>query len=128
MTKRPIIRIEKKPKKPIDFGILKRGEAYVVSYRKPDEPKAPFRTVLVCSVHSEVVYAIPAELIADYEAERAMCKKLEIPFFGKRPNPQTFKKERFLHVGVKIAKYRQYMDSKVAKFLKSKLDSVENVR
>ena len=128
LTKRPIIRIEKKPKKPIDFGILKRGEAYVVSYLKTEEVKAPFRTILVCSVQADRVYAIPAELIAEYEAEREVCRKLECGFFSERPNPQTFKKDRFLCISTKVAKYRPYMDSKVAKKVKSKLDMVENAR
>lgn len=126
MAKRPIIKIERKPKKPIDFGILKRGEAYVVSYLKKGEVKAPFRTVLICSVHADIVYAIPAELIAEFEAEREVCKRMECGFFSERPHPQTFKKEGFLHISVKVSKYRPYMDSKVAKIVRQKLDMIEN--
>ena len=108
--------------------VFERGQAYVIAYRKGGVGRSPFRTVLVCSTRGDVVYAIPANKIAEFEAERKVCELLEIPFYGKRPEPQTFFVSRIKAVGNKVKNYRSYMDSKVVKIVKSKLDMVENAR
>jgi hypothetical protein len=106
--------------------VFERGQAYVIAYRKGGVGRSPFRTVLVCSTRGDVVYAIPAGKIAEFEAERKVCELLEIPFYGKRPEPQTFFVSRIKAVGNKVKEYRKYMDAKVSKIVKEKLDKVEN--
>jgi hypothetical protein len=108
--------------------IFERGQAYVIAYQRGGAGRSPFRTILVCSTRGDMVYAIPANKIAEFEAERKVCEMMEIPFYGKRPEPQTFFVSRIKAVGNKVKDYRKYMDSKVSKIVKSKLDSVENVR
>lgn len=107
---------------------FERGQAYVIAYRRGGVGRSPFRTVLVCSTRGDAVYAIPATKIAEFEAERKVCEQLAIPFYGKRPEPQTFLISRIKTVGNMVKNYRKYMDAKVAKIVKSKLDSVENVK
>jgi hypothetical protein len=108
--------------------VFERGQAYVIAYQRGGSGRSPFRTVLVCSTRGNMVYAIPAGKIAEFEAERKVCEIMEIPFYGKRPEPQTFFVSRIKAVGSKVKEYRKYMDAKVAKIVKSKLDMVKNAR
>jgi hypothetical protein len=107
---------------------FERGQAYVIAYQRGGSGRSPFRTVLVCSTKGDRVYAIPANKIAEFEAERKVCEMMEIPFYGKRPEPQTFFVSRIRTTGNKVKNYRSYMDGKVSKIVKEKLDKVENAR
>jgi hypothetical protein len=111
---------------------FERGQAYLISYQNKGAIRPTYRVVLVCSLRDlltkGVVLATPIRKLSEWEAEREVCKQLGCAFFAKRPNPQTYYLERVKHVKTAVRDYRKYMDKKVEKIVKLKLDMVETVR
>lgn len=108
--------------------VLERGKAYLLSYQNGGKGRATYRVVLVTSVRDGKIFATPIRKLAEWEAEREVCKQLECGFFSKRPNPQTYYPERVKHVKTAVKEYRKYMDAKVKNIVKQKLDEVLTAR
>ena len=106
---------------------FERGQCYVIAYRKGGVGKSPFRSVLVCSLRGNAVYAIPLDKLVRYNAEKKIAEILEIPFFGKRPEPQTFLADR-IKFGRSIADYKKYMEKRIADFVKTALDEMKTAK
>lgn len=106
---------------------FERGQCYVIAYRKGGVGKSPFRSVLVCSVRGNAVYAIPLDKLVRHNAEKKIAEILEIPFFGKRPEPQTFLLDRVKY-GRQIVDYKKYMEKRIADFVKTALDEMKTAK
>jgi hypothetical protein len=114
----------------VNCEILERGKAYLVSYKNKGAIRPTYRVVLVCSLRDLLtkgkVLATPIRKLAEWEAEREVCKGMGILFLTPRPNPQGYMVESFKHIKTEIKDYRKYMDAKVSKIVRLKLDMVES--
>ena len=107
---------------------LERGKVYLISYQNGGEGRPTYRAVLITSLNHGKIYGTPVRKLSEWEAEREVCKSLGCEFYAKRPHPQTYYPERVKHIKTEVKDYRKYMDGKVAKVVKMKLDAIETAR